>query len=184
MDTDITISRTAPLAGRLVARPSVTIAPAPAAARLSLRAPESSRAALARALKVDLVPGPGQIRTVGTRMVLPLGPDEWLLIDEEGADLAAACRDVAALHSAVDISHRNVGILVSGPGAEAVLNAGCPRDVSLHAFPMGRGARTVLGKAEIVLLRLSAQSFRVECWRSFSPYVFDLLEDAARDPGA
>jgi sarcosine oxidase subunit gamma len=176
------VARAAALAGRFVGRPAVTVAPAPPATRLSVRAPASSRSALARALKVDLFDG-RQIRTVGPRMSLPLGPDEWLVIDEEGADLAAACCGVDALHSAVDVSHRNVGILVSGLGAEAVLNAGCPRDLSLAAFPVGRAARTILGKVEIVLVRTAAQAFRVEVWRSFGDYAFTLLEDAARDPG-
>ncbi|MBX3530047.1 MAG: sarcosine oxidase subunit gamma [Rhizobiaceae bacterium] len=176
------IARTSPLAGRFVGRPHVTVAPAPPATRLAVRAPATSRGALARALKVDLFDG-RQIRTVGPRMSLPLGPDEWLVIDEEGADLAAICRDVDALHSAVDVSHRNVGILVSGIAAEAVLNAGCPRDLSLAAFPVGRAARTILGKVEIVLVRTQPQAFRVEVWRSFSDYAFSLLEEATRDPG-
>jgi sarcosine oxidase subunit gamma len=177
----VEIVRRSPLDGRFLSRPTVTIAPAPPASRLSVRAPAPSRSALARALKVELFDGK-QIRTLGPRMTLPLGPDEWMVIDEEGADLAAICRGVDALHSAVDISHRNTGIIVSGIGAEAVLSAGCPRDLSQAAFPVGRAARTILGKAEIVLVRNSADAFRVECWRSFSTYVFDFLEEAARDP--
>jgi sarcosine oxidase subunit gamma len=179
---DLASVRTAPLAGRFVGRPHVTVAPAPAATRIVVRAPAASRPALARALKLDLFDGK-QIRTLGPRMSLPLGPDEWLVIDEEGADLVAACRGVDALHSAVDVSHRNVGILVSGIGAEAVMTSGCPRDLSLAAFPVGRAARTLLGKVEVVLVRTQPQAFRVEVWRSFSDYAFTLLEDAARDPG-
>lgn len=172
-----------PIDGRFVSKPSVTIAPAPQATRLSLRAPDASRSALSKALKVLLADGPGQIKTLGPRMILPLGPDEWLVIDEEGTDLTAICAEVAVPHSAVDISHRNVGILVSGLAAESVLNAGCPRDLSLSAFPVGRAARTLLGKVEIVLVRTAPQAFRVEVWRSFSDYAFALLEEAARDPG-
>jgi sarcosine oxidase subunit gamma len=177
----VEIVRSSPLEGRFVSRPHVTVAPAPSATRLSVRAPAASRSALARALKVDLFDG-RQIRTLGSRMSLPLGPDEWMVIDEEGADLAAICRSVDALHSAADISHRNTAIIVSGIGAEAVLSAGCPRDLSQGAFPVGRAARTILGKAEIVLVRNAAEAFRVECWRSSSTYVFDFLEEAARDP--
>lgn len=180
---ETTISRLSPLADRFVSRPAVTIAPAPFASRLSVRASGAARTALARALKADLFEG-RQMRTVGPRMMLPLGPDEWLVVDETGADLAALCRGVEAPHSAVDISHRNVGILVSGIGAEAVLNSGCPRDLSLGAFPVGRVARTVLGKVEIVLVRIAPQAFRVECWRSFSDYAFTYLQEAARDPAA
>jgi sarcosine oxidase subunit gamma len=42
----------------------------------------------------------------------------------------------------------------------------------------------VFGKAEILLYRVSEQEFRVECWRSFSDYVFGLLSEGARDAAA
>jgi sarcosine oxidase subunit gamma len=41
--------------------------------------------------------------------------------------------------------------------------------------------RTVLAKAEIVLWRTAAQSFHVEAWRSFLPYVWAFLAEAARE---
>ena len=82
-------------------------------------------------------------------------------------------------HSLVNVSHRNVGIDVSGRQAAAVLNAGCPLDLSESAFPPGSATRTLLGKSEIVLIRASAAPlYRVECWRSFSTYVHGLLNEA------
>ncbi|RUY34815.1 hypothetical protein EN978_33865, partial [Mesorhizobium sp. M7A.F.Ca.US.001.04.1.1] len=42
-------------------------------------------------------------------------------------------------------------------------------------------SRTILGKTEIVLLRTAADAFRVECWRSFSDYVFTFLSEGSRD---
>ena len=42
----------------------------------------------------------------------------------------------------------------------------------------------VLGKVEIVLLRTAEDAFRVECWRSFSDYVFTFLTEAAKDAAA
>ena len=71
--------------------------------------------------------------------------------------------------------------MVEGAGAEDVLSAGCPQDLSPAAFPVGACSRTVLGKIEIVLLRTSEDAFRVECWRSFSDYAYTFLADAARD---
>lgn len=84
-------------------------------------------------------------------------------------------------HSATDVSHRNVAMTVSGEGAEATLNAGCPQDFSLSAFPVGACSRTLFGKAEVVIFRVAEDTFRVECWRSFADYVFGLLEEGARD---
>ena len=176
-------SRAHPLAGRKVANSAVTLTPAEPAARLSLRARPDGIAALSKALGVKLPAAPKTSATSksGARVALWLGPDEWLVIDQKGADLPAACAGVKQLHSAVDISHRNTAILVEGAGAEATLSAGCPQDLSLAVFPVGACSRTVLGKIEVVIWRTGPQAFRVECWRSFSAYAFDFLEDAARD---
>ncbi len=92
----------------------------------------------------------------------------------------ADCAAVKALHSAVGISHRNVAFTVSGENAEEVLSAGCPQNLSLATFPVGACSRTILGKVEVVIYRIAPDAFRVECWRSFSDYVRDFLEDAAR----
>jgi sarcosine oxidase subunit gamma len=169
--------------GRSLAAGSVTLTAAAPASRLSLRAPELSLASLSRALGLDLPQAAKTSATAasGRRHALWLGPDEWLVIDEDGADLPAAAAGATALHAAVDVSHRNVAILVSGTGAEACLNAGCPQDLSLAVFPVGACSRTVLGKIEVVLLRTAPAAFRVEVWRSFSDYAWDFLSEAARD---
>jgi sarcosine oxidase subunit gamma len=115
-----------------------------------------------------------------------LGPDEWLLIApaSEGPDLerkvAGALGEVFC--SVVDISHRNLAISVEGSRSRDVINSGCPLDLSDVAFPEGNATRTILGKAEIVLLRPAGQrAYRVECWRSFMPYVADFLRQGARE---
>lgn len=173
--------RIPPLEGRPFQGEGIELLPAQPASRLSLRAPERSRSALSKVLGLDLPAKPKSTAVNGARAALWLGPDEWLVIDEGGADLPSICAAVSALHSAVDVSHRNMGIFVSGPRAEDVINAGCPQDLSLARFPVGAASRTVCGKAEIVLWRTGAEAFRVECWRSFSDYVFSLLEAAARE---
>ncbi len=175
--------RTHPLAGRKVANAAVTVTPAEPAARLSLRARPDGVAALSKALGVKLPEKPKTSATSksGGRAALWLGPDEWLVIDTAGGDPVADCAKAKALNSAVDISHRNTAILVEGRGAEATLNAGCPQDLSLSAFPVGACSRTILGKIEVVIWRTGEAAFRVECWRSFSAYAFDFLAEAAAD---
>ncbi|MCA0425259.1 MAG: sarcosine oxidase subunit gamma [Proteobacteria bacterium] len=164
-------------------RAPICLHPADAASRLSLRAGAGAIAALSRALGIKLpeTPKSSAMSRSKKRSALWLGPDEWLVIDTDGADLMAACAGVKQLHSAVDISHRHVAILVEGAGAEATLAAGCPQDLSIAVFPVGACSRTVLGKIEVVILRTAKDAFRVECWRSFSAYAFDFLEDAAKD---
>ena len=177
------ITRRPALAGRAASQPWVSVTPAAPATRLSLRGPRDGVAALSQALGLALPEKPMMSAVAGDRAALWLGPDEWLVIDEGEADLPALLGEVTAFHSAVDVSHRNLGILVAGAGAEATLAAGCPRDLSLAAFPVGACARTVLGKAEIVAWRTGETAFRVECWRSFGDYVFSFLTEAARDAG-
>jgi sarcosine oxidase subunit gamma len=173
--------RTAALAGRISAYPAVSVTPGGPASRVVLRAPHKSRAALSRALGLQLPDKPKTAAVKGRRSALWLGPDEWLVLDAPDADLVAVLKPVTALHSAVDVSHRNQAITVAGSGAEAALSAGCPLDLSPAAFPVGAATRTVLGKAEIVLWRTQAETFRVECWRSFADYCFTLLTEGARD---
>ncbi|RJT30967.1 sarcosine oxidase subunit gamma family protein [Mesorhizobium waimense] len=176
--------RRSALAGRSVSATGVRLEVMPPAERISLRAPEASVAALSKALGVTLPTKPKTSATKAGRTALWLGPDEWLVIDEAGKDPLADCAKVTALHSAVGISHRNVAFCVTGPAAAAAINGGCPQDLSLEVFPVGAASRTILGKSEIVLLRSAADAFRVECWRSFSDYVFTLLSEAASDAAA
>lgn len=159
----------------------VRIAMLPPAERVSLRARSASIPALSEALGVALPQKPKTSAVKDKRTVLWLGPDEWLVIDEQGKDPLVDCAKISQLHSAVGISHRNVAMSVVGPGAEATLAAGCPQDLSLETFPVGACSRTILGKAEIIVLRTAEDAFRLECWRSFSDYVFTFLSEAASD---
>lgn len=195
-DLAFVADRIHPLEGCRAEGPGVLVTPAEPAFRMSLRAPAGSVAALSKALGVKLPQQPktsavskpaglfAKKKQAGTRAALWLGPDEWLVIDTGGNDPAGDCSGVKALHSAVDISHRNTAVIVSGANAAATLNAGCPQDLSLAVFPVDACSRTVFGKAEVVLWRTGENTFRVECWRSFSDYVFTFLEDAACDAAA
>jgi sarcosine oxidase subunit gamma len=176
-------TRTSPLKGFHGGSATVRLTPAEPASRLSLRAKAEAVDALSAALGLTLPTHPKTSASASARHALWLGPDEWLVIDELANDLAGTVLAAGVLHSATDISHRNTAILVEGPGACVALNAGCPQDLSLTAFPVGACSRTVFGKAEIVLYRTGAETFRVECWRSFSPYVAGLLKAGAEDAG-
>jgi sarcosine oxidase, subunit gamma len=119
----------------------------------------------------------------GGLAALWLGPDEQLLLAPKTSDIGAALlpalRDLP--HSLVDVSHRQIAFEVSGPRATLLLNAGCPLDLDLSAFPVGMCTRTVLAKAEIVLWRTSQDVFHVEVWRSFADYVSRFLAEVARE---
>ena len=137
------------------------------------------------ALGVALLLQPCRVTHYAGRAALWLGPDEWLLLASEadgvalGRDLTAALRGKPA--ALVDVSHRNVGFIVEGPRAADLLNAGCPLDLDIAAFPVDMCTRTLFFKAEIVLWRAATSTFRLEVWRSFVPYVAGMLREAAGD---
>lgn len=177
-------TRTSSLSGLHGGSSAVRLEAAPAAERISLRVRAEDVFALSGALGVDLPVKPKTSASANGRTALWLGPDEWLVIGggyDIGNSLMQAAANSGALHSATDVSQRNVAILVSGPRAAAAINAGCPQDLSLKAFPVGACSRTIFGKIEIVLLRTAEDAFRVEVWRSFSDYAFGLLAESARD---
>ena len=155
----------------------------PSACRWVLRGDESVRSAAEAALGLPIPAQACRAGTSGERAALWLGPDEWLLIAPDGQEGLGA-RVGRALegrpHSLVEVSHRQVGLLVHGNEATTLLASGCPLDLAEQAFPVGMCTRTVLAKAEVVLWRTGASEFRLEVWRSFAPYVARYLAESAR----
>lgn len=115
-----------------------------------------------------------------------LGPDEWLLLSAPEAGLGDRLEAAmgAHPHSLVEVSDRQIGLVVGGPEAEAVLSVGCPLDLDQAAFPVGMCTRTVLSKAEIVLWRTGPETFHLEVWRSFGAYLRAFLTASAVVPVA
>ncbi|MBL8572035.1 MAG: sarcosine oxidase subunit gamma [Hyphomicrobiaceae bacterium] len=163
-------------------RLSVTVAPD--AIRYSLRGSPAAAAALGAVF--GPVPSTTACRatSAGDRAALWLGPDEWYLLAPDGDAAALAASLSAAIdepHALVDISHRNVGLILKGPRAADVLNGACPLDLSETAFPVGMSTRTLYAKAEIILWRTGLDTFRVEFWRSFAGYIVGLIAENARE---
>jgi sarcosine oxidase subunit gamma len=173
---DVVNLRRAPLVGATGpqnAAVALQALPPMARAILRLRDPASVRPGLA--LPVE----PCRSVVAGEQAILWLGPDEWLLLEPDHAALAAALSGVR--HSLVDVSHRQSAFTIKGLQAEATLNAGCPLDLDASAFPVGMCTRTVLAKCQIVLWRTAPDTFHVEAWRSFLPYAWAFLTEAARE---
>ena len=178
-------ARKLPLDGRLAGGAGVSITPAAPKSRVSLRVKDKDVKAVGKALGVALPVKPKTSNMSGeqadaSRSALWIGPDEWLILDGAGADISAALAKSKAVMSVVDISHRNTAILLEGQNAVDVLRAGCPQNLNDDVFPVGACSRTILGKAEVVIWRTGAESYHVECWRSFSDYVFKFMSQASK----
>ena len=151
-------------------------------ARRIFRAPPVTAAKFGDAFGVPLPLAACRAAGAGNRHALWLGPDEWLLLwADDNIDFAAALRHALGNepHSLVDVSHRSAGIVLEGPHVAEVLNAGCPLDLHLNAFPAGMCVRTIFGKAEMILWRTGPATFHLEAWRSFWPYILGLIAEAA-----
>ncbi len=161
--------------------------PLPQAARLIFCGDDTAERALVAALAL---PGPAATCTASSnaaRSMLWLGPDERLLLapaDQRLTLIAAIAATLAGqAHSLVDISHRQVAFALHGSEAVRLLNAQCPLELTLAAFPVGMCTRTIYAKSEIVLWRTATDRFHIEVWRSFAPYMVTLLQDVARESG-
>lgn len=151
-------------------------------ARWSLRLPPGRAGQLAELAGFRIGLGINRAAAVGERLAARLGPDEWLLCapGENGLHERIEAALAGERHSLVDVGHRYLGFSLEGKEAATLIAAGCPLD--LHAFGEGSATRTVLAKAEIILWRLGATPcWRLECARSFAPYVHGFLREAARE---
>jgi sarcosine oxidase subunit gamma len=155
----------------------------PAASRLSLRIKDSRVGTPCPVARLSLDQPINRVSATDGRFAARLGPDEWLIIaaPSEADDLRSSITEALAdrFHALVDVSRASVAFAVEGRAAEDILNAGCPLDLDARHFPAGSVTRTVLGKCEIILFRLSDLVFRVECGRSFGDYVHAFLLEAA-----
>ena len=177
---DLSTARRSPA---LVPGPLVRLLPP--ASRFSLRGGAEVMAAAGSALGLAITELACRSARNGERAALWLGPDEQLLLAPvcDGAQISRLLSDALASkrHSLVDISHRQIAFEVGGPQAHTALNVGCPLDLDPAAFPVGMCTRTILGKADIVLWRVTVESFHVEVWRSFADYASRFLAEATRE---
>lgn len=153
--------------------------------RFSFRGDMQAVTAMSTAFGVALPLEACRAMETGARAALWLGPDEWLLFagDDDASTIAAHAATALGTipHSLVDISHRQIGLNLSGPRAVDLLAAGCPLDLGRATFPVGMCTRTMLAKAELTLWRRGPELFRLELRRSFAPYAWALLTEAARE---
>ncbi len=166
----------------LAANPHVCISRAAEVARFSLRARGDVapfEAALGMALPVNI----GTRTEHGPRQALRLGPDEWVLhtAPEDAGALIAACDALydTCPHSLVDVSGREVTLVIEGPQAIEMLCVGMARDP--EAILPGQARRLNFDGVTVILWRDAPDRLRMDVWHSFVPHVLGLLETALRE---
>ncbi len=167
----------------------------PFLAQVDVRADPTDAALLGRLASVLGTPLPLEPNTTatsadGTRLVLWLGPDEWLVLGEprtapalESA-IRAAFDDTAVVGApaVVDVSANRTTISIAGPRARDLLAFGCSIDLDPRAFGPGRCAQTMLARAQVIIVPVGPEAepaFRVLVRPSFAAYLAAWLADAA-----
>jgi len=172
---------------------SVSMAEAAHTAKLSLRGNPADRAFLAavgKALDMVLPTDANTTTSGGGVTALWLGPNEWLLTAAPGleSDLAQRLREaLQGVHAAVvDVTEASTVIRLSGPRARDVLAKGCPLDLHPRVFSEGRVAQSLVGPVDVILHQTAPDAYDLYVRRSFAPYLWQWLEDAALEfgPGA
>lgn len=160
----------------------------PERVRYSLRLKKGDVAAAEKISGLKLARKIGGSHIKAEHSIMCLGPDEWLIVakPKAAAPLKKALAKIEAsfICSVVDISHRNVRFSISGAQCENAVNLGCPLDLSLGSFPVGKATRTVFENAPIILIRTGQAQFELECWRSYGSYVTGFMERFAADLAA
>jgi sarcosine oxidase, subunit gamma len=174
-----------PASGVLAESKAARVSIVPAQGRLSLRA-RGDLGPLNAALGVTLPERIGACVLSGETKIVRLGPDEWTIHTpvSDVARLIAACATVYASHphSLVDISGREVTLLIEGSQAGELLTLGCARDI--ETIPTGEARRTNFDGVTVVLWREALDRFRMDIWNSFAPHLGHLLETGCKELAA
>jgi sarcosine oxidase, subunit gamma len=112
--------------------------------------------------------------------VLWLGPDEWLVVGEAGAEETIERSLADALgsthRSIVDVSANRIAFdLTDGLH---LLSTGCGLDLDPSRWLPGMCAQTLFGFAQVILHQLDERTTRVFVRPSFADYVADRLGEA------
>lgn len=169
----------------LIETAAARVALAAPCARLSLRA-RGNLAPLEAALGLTLPVKIGRRTGAGGVEALCLGPDEWMLHAPEAMvpGIAASCAAVYPNlpHSLVDVSAREVTLVIEGARALELLTIGMPRDP--ESIALGEGRRTNFDGVTVILWRDDETRFRMDVWHSFSVHLLHLLETGCRELAA
>jgi sarcosine oxidase subunit gamma len=163
----------------------------PFLAQIDLRADPADAAVMARLTeaiggRLPTEPNTAVVSDDGTRHLLWLGPDEWLILGEPdtGPALEAAIRDAIAdaAGAVIDVSANRTTLSISGPRARDLLAFGCSIDLHERHFKPGMCAQTLLARANVIIVPVGPAvepAFRVLVRPSFAAYLAAWLTDAA-----
>ena len=187
MPRDMTMTF-APIARSLISQKQpvtgvVTLNPVEAFGTINLRLPDEQ--ARLKAGEVLCMSFPAEANTFtadDNRIVIWLGPDEWLLQapDEEIHELHKALESGLAGQpiALTVVSDHSVALELKGDNARRILEKGCPLDLHPRVFASGHCAQSHFLQAVIILIQRAEGDYLLRVRRSMAEYLWDALADA------
>jgi len=131
---------------------------------------------IAKAVKVESAPGPGQAMVGEEGALLRIEPMKWWII-------GAAAPEISPEHGAtLDLSHSRTRIRISGPYAVEFLNRFLPLDLRERSFPQGSVASSAIHHVGVTLWCADGH-YDLFVPRGFALFVWEGLVDVARQFG-
>ncbi|NHN88991.1 sarcosine oxidase subunit gamma [Acetobacter conturbans] len=150
--------------------------------RFALQGRKDTLEGVAKAFGLAEAPAMLQSASAGDCTLLRLAPQELFIIaGEAGLPEAVTTYLGTVPNSLVEVSERQVGWTLEGERLRDTLAALSPLDLRTKSFPVGTATRTLFGKADGMLWRTDENSFHLEVWRSFAPYMVAMMDAAALD---
>ena len=122
----------------------------------------------------------------GAHTIYWLGPDEWLIVAENGSSVADRL-DTRLGGRFAAVNAQSGGLLqmaLTGEYARVLLARGCTLDLHPKVFPVGTCAQTGLAKAGVLLALMDeTPSFNLIVRRSFAEYIAMWLNHAGGEFG-
>ena len=147
---------------------------------------EAVRRAFAQATGAQLPLKSNTTWQEGQRLVLWLGPNEWMLhlpIDDAGAVVQAIEMEADGLHAAaIDVSDYYTVIRIGGTHARDALAHGCPLDLHPSKFAKGSCAQSRFDCAAILLHHAEDDPvYDIQVRWSFAEHVWNILRTLGKE---
>lgn len=130
------------------------------------------------------LPAINQVVNEDNHLIVGLGPSEWLIVCENGADmthgLSTGLADAYAL--VADVSGGYTQLLITGNNAADMLEKGTTVDLHASVFKVGDAYTTLLAKAPVTIIK-QKDGMLVICRRSFADHLARWAVDAGEEYG-
>ena len=165
-----------------VSRAGFTATPFKGGRRFALQGRKDTLEGAAKAFGLSEAPAMLKSATAGDCTLLRLAPQELFIITGDAGLPEAVTTYLGTVpNSLVEVSERQIGWTLEGEKLRDTLAALSPLDMRERSFPVGMVTRTLFGKADGMVWRTGTDTFHLEVWRSFGPYLSSMMDAAALD---